>query len=246
MEIASSVALSRMIAQQRALDLTAANIANASTPGYRAQRLQFSDALVRERGQPAGGGTVAYAQAPGAWRDPRTGPVTHSGNPLDLAIGSNGFFTVQTPSGPRLTRAGHFEVSSTGNIVDPAGNSLLNDTGQPLQLSTSDTILTVAGDGTIGSENGQIGKIGVVAPANEASLRAEGDLLLNTGSPTQQVAAPKITQGAIEESDVQPVVELVRMLDGEKSFQFLSQFIQAEGDRQQSAIDKIGRAGMNS
>jgi len=167
--------------------------------------------------------------------------VTHSGNPLDLAIGSNGFFTVQTPNGPRLTRAGHFEVSSTGNIVDPAGHALLNDAGQPLQLSTADTTLSVGGDGSISSENGQIGKIGVVAPANEASLQAEGDLLLNTGSATQPVAAPKITQGAIEESDVQPVVELVRMLDGQQTFQFLSQFVQAEGDRQQSAIDKIGR-----
>jgi flagellar basal-body rod protein FlgF len=245
MEIASSVALSRLIAQQRALELSAANIANATTPGYRAQRLQFSDWLVRQPAQ-AGGGTVAYAQAPATWRDPRTGPVTHSGNPLDLAIGSNGFFTVQTPGGPRLTRAGHFEVSSTGNIVDPAGNALLNDTGQPLQLSTSDTSITVAGDGTIGSENGQIGKIGVVAPAREDSVLAEGDLLLNTGSPTQPVAAPKITQGAIEESDVQPVVEVTRMLDGEKTFQFLTQLLQAEGDRQQAAIDKIGTPRTNS
>ena len=246
MEIASSVALSRMIAQQRALELSAANIANATTPGYRAQRLQFSDWLVRERGQPDGGGTVAYAQAPGTWRDPRTGPVTHSGNPLDLAIGANGFFTVQTPGGPRLTRAGHFELSPTGNIVDTAGNALLNDIGQPLQLSTSDTTITVGGDGTVSSENGQIGKIGVVAPASEDSLVAEGDLLLNTGAPTQPVAAPKITQGAIEESDVQPVVELTRMLDGEKTFQFLAQFLQAEGDRQQAAIDKIGPARTNS
>ena len=245
MEIASSVAWSRLIAQRRAVELSAANIANATTPGYRAQRLQFSDWLVRQPGR-AGGGTVSYAQAPGTWRDPRSGPVTHSGNPLDLAIGSNGFFTVQTPSGPRLTRAGHFELSPTGNIVDPAGNALLNDTGQPLQLSTSDTAIAVGGDGTVSSENGQIGKIGVVAPAREDSLLAEGDLLLNTGSPTQPVAAPKITQGAIEESDVQPVVELTRMLDGEKTFQFLAQFLQAEGDRQQAAIDKIGTARTNS
>ncbi len=242
MQTASSVALSRLISQQRALDVTAANIANATTTAYRGERLGFSDWLVRQTGQPPGGGTVAYAQPPTTWRDPRTGPLTHTGNPLDLAIGSNGYFTVQTANGPRLTRAGHFELSNTGNIVDADGDALLNDSGQPLQLSPADTALSIAGDGTLSSENGQIGKIGVVAPADEQGLRAEGDLLLSSSSPTQPVAAPKLTQGAIEESNVQPTVELVRMLDGQQTFQFLAQFLQAESDRQQGAIDKIGHA----
>jgi flagellar basal-body rod protein FlgF len=154
MQIASSVALSRLIAQQRAIDVTAANIANTTTTGYRGARIGFSDWLMRQTGQPPGGGTVAYAQPPATWRDPRVGALTHTGNPLDLAIGSNGYFTVQTATGPRLTRAGHFELSSTGSVVDGSGNALLDDAGKPLQLSPSDTMLTVAGDGTISSENG--------------------------------------------------------------------------------------------
>ena len=246
MQTASSVALSRMIAQQRALEVTAANIANATTPGYRTQHLQFADWIARQSGQTPGDGTVAYAQAPATWRDPRVGPLTHTGNPLDLAIGSNGFFTVQTANGPRLTRAGHFELSANGNIVDAQGDALLDTNGQPLQISTDDTTLTDAGDGTIASENGQIGKIGVVAPADDQSLQAEGDLLLNAASATQPVSAPKITQGAIEESNVQPTVELVRMLDGQQTFQFLAQFLQAESDRQQGAIDKIGHTSASS
>jgi flagellar basal-body rod protein FlgF len=153
---------------------------------------------------------------------------------------------VQTANGPRLTRAGHFELSANGNIVDAQGDALLDANGRPLQISTADTTLTVAGDGTIASENGQIGKIGVVAPADDQSLQAEGDLLLNAASATRPVAAPKITQGAIEESNVQPTVELVRMLDGQQTFQFLAQFLQAESDRQQGAIDKIGHTSANS
>jgi len=241
MQTASSVALSRLIAQQRAMDVTAANIANANTPGYRGERIAFASWLVRQTGQSPGGGSMAYAQSPSTWRDPATGPLTHTGNPLDLAIGSNGFFTVQTANGPRLTRGGHFELSNTGNIVDSSGNALLDDSGKPVQLSPADTRLSVAGDGTISSENGQIGKIGVVAPASEQGLQAEGDRLFSSASPTQPVAAPKLTQGAIEESNVQPTIELVRMLNGQQTFQFLAQFVQAESDRQQGAIDKLGR-----
>ena len=246
MQTASSVALSRLIAQQRALEVTAANIANATTPGYRGEHLQFSDWLMRQSGQTPGSGTVAYAQSPATWRDPRIGPLTHTGNPLDLAIGSNGFFSVQTSNGVRLTRAGHFELSASGDIVDAQGDALLDANGHPLQISTADTTLTVGGDGTIASENGQIGKIGVVAPADDQSLQGEGGLLFSAASATQPVAAPKLTQGAIEESNVQPTLELVRMLSGQQAFQFLAQFLQAESDRQQSAIDKIGHSSSSS
>jgi len=242
MQNATSIALSRLIAQQRALDVTATNIANANTPGYRSERMVFSDWLMKQTapGQPPGSGTVAYAQDRATYRDPRQGPLSHTGNPLDLAIGTDGFFTVQTPNGPRLTRAGHFELSPGSGIVDDQGDALLDSNGQKLQLSTADTTITIAGDGTISSENGQIGKIGVVAPTDAQSLQAEGGRRFNATGPTQPVAAPKLTQGAIEGSNVEPTLELTRMMNDLRQFQFMTQFIQAESDRQQGAIDKLG------
>ena len=89
------------------------------------------------------------------------------------------------------------------------------------------------------SENGQLGKIGVVQPTDPMQLAAEGDTLFRSDSPTTPVAAPGLVQGAIEDSNVQPVLEMTRMMDGERQFQFMTQFIQAESDRQQSAIDKL-------
>jgi flagellar basal-body rod protein FlgF len=242
MQNPTSIVLSRLTAQQRALDVTATNIANASTPGYRGERMAFSDWLSREgsAGQPPGGGTIAYAQDRTTYRDPRPGSFSHTGNPLDLAIGADGFFTVQAPGGPRLTRAGHFELSPTGGIVDEQGNALLDTNGRPLTLSPADTTLTVAGDGTLSSQNGQIGKIGVVAPVDAQQLQAEGGRLLAATGPTQPVATPKLTQGAIEGSNIEPTLEITRMMNDEREFQFMTQFIQAESDRQQSAIGKIG------
>ncbi len=62
-------------------------------------------------------------------------------------------------------------------------------------------------------------------------------------APTTQVPVPGIVQGAMEESNVQPVLEVTRMMDNERQFQFVTQLVQAEGDRQQSTIDKLLPAG---
>ena len=79
----------------------------------------------------------------------------------------------------------------------------------------------------------------MVSPSDQNKLRTEGNRLLASDSPTQQVAAPQILQGAIEESNVQPAQEITKMMTDMREFQFAAQFIQAEADRQQSAIDKI-------
>lgn len=245
MENATTIALSRLVAQTRAMDVTATNLANAATPGYRTERMLFSDWMVREPATtgagslPPGGRILSYTQDRATYRNQTAGPVTHTANPLDLGISGEGFFTVMSASGPKLTRSGHFERSPTGTIVDAAGLPLLDTAGKPLQLATADTDVAVAADGTISSQNGQIGKIGVVQPADPNKMRAEGGRLLASDSPTQPVAAPQIVQGVIEESNVQPTLEITKMMTDLREFQFTSQFVQSEADRQLSAIDKL-------
>jgi flagellar basal-body rod protein FlgF len=127
----------------------------------------------------------------------------------------------------------------SGTVADGAGNALLDTNGQPIQLSSTDTQINVAGDGTVSSENGQLGKIGVVQATDPLQLAAEGNTQFRSNSPTVAVASPALVQGAVEDSNVQPVMETTRMMDDLRQFQFMSQFIQAEADRQQSAIDKL-------
>jgi len=245
MENATTIALSRLMAQSRAMDVTATNLANTATPGYRGERMLFSDWMVHEPATsgagslPPGGRVLTYTQDRATYRDQVAGPVTHTANPLDLGISGAGYFTVLSASGPKLTRSGHFERNSTGTIVDSAGLPLLDTAGKPLQLAPADTAITVAADGSISSQNGQIGKIGVVAPADPNKLRSEGGRLLASDGPTAPVASPQIVQGVIEESNVQPTLEITRMMTDMREFQFTSQFVQSEADRQQAAIDKI-------
>ena len=245
MDNISTIALSRVVAQTRALDVIANNLANASTPGYRAGRTLFTAWLARQPGgaEPPGGGPVAYAQDQATWRDPSAGPRKITGNPLDLAIGDDtGWFTVATPRGPRLTRDGHFQLDATGTIVDAAGNALLDSNGRPLQTGPGDTALVVTADGTLAGAGGPLGRIGVVAPDDATRLVAEGGSLFAAGTPTSQVAAPALVQGAVEDSNVQPIQELNRMMQQMREFQMTTQLIEAESTRQSTAIDKIASA----
>lgn len=241
METASYVALSRLTAQQRALDVTATNIANADTPGFQAGRVLFSDWLSRQRGTdaPPGGRVVAYTQDRATYRDRQAGALQHTGNPLDLALGGEGYFTVETKAGTRLTRAGRFSPLADGTLADAEGNAVLDAGGQRLRLSPADTRITVSADGTVSSENGQIGRVAVVAPSDPYRVHAEGGRLLRAEGATTPVAAPKVVQGAVEGSNVQPVVETTRMMAALREFQFAAQFVQGEADRRQKAIDKL-------
>jgi flagellar basal-body rod protein FlgF len=247
MDITTSLAASRLVAQQRAMDITANNIANANTPGYRTERVQFSDWIDQQpnTASPPGGHSVTYTQDRATYRESQPGSITHTGNPFDLALSGDGYFTVNTKTGPRLTRDGRFGPLPNGTLADSAGNAVLDTTGKPIQLASTDTQITIAGDGTVSTENGEVGKIGVVQPADPMKLRAEGATHFVSDTTTAPVAAPGIVQGAIEESNVQPVLEVTRMMDTERQFQFVTQLVQAEGDRQQNSIEKLLPTGSN-
>jgi flagellar basal-body rod protein FlgF len=201
----------------------------------------FSDWLSRQTGAQATRGerSIAYTQDRATWREQQSGTLTHTGNPFDLAITGDGYFTVRTASGPRLTRDGRFGLMPDGTVADSAGNALLDTNGRPIQLASTDTQIAIAGDGTISSENGQLGKIGVVRATDPMRLSGEGNTRFRADAPTAAIAAPGLVQGAVEDSNVQPVLETTQMMNNLRQFQFVSQFIQAEADRQQSAIDKL-------
>jgi flagellar basal-body rod protein FlgF len=241
MDNITNIALSRLSSQQQAMDVVANNLANASTPGYRAERSVFADWLVREPAgaEPQGGRTLAFGQTRATYRERTEGTLSQTGNPLDLALQGDGYFTVQTQQGPRLTRAGRFTLGRDGTIADENGDALLDASGQKMVVSRADTDLTVRADGTLRSQNGVLGQIGVVAPRDPNRMTAEGSRLFRADVPTAPVAAPKMLQGTLEDSNVQPVSEITRMISTERDFQFVTQMVEAEGQRRQSAIDKI-------
>jgi flagellar basal-body rod protein FlgF len=246
MQIASLIATSSLIAEQDDMAMIADNIANASTPAYQAERMQFTDWLAPSPHATPGsdvalGANVAFVVDRGTWRERTSGAFRKTGNPFDIAIGNpDAWFRVQTPSGVRLTRAGAFTLSANRTIVDQDGDPLLDRAGRPITLGMADTGISIAADGTLSSrENGIIAEIGLVRPADPVAMAPEGGRLFNANGPTVPVAAPALMQRMLEDSNVAPILEITRMIDTERRFAFLAQFLQEESDRRQNAMTKI-------
>src|SRR5580658_3426216 len=150
-------AASGMSAQQTNLDNIANNLANANTTGYKSRRAQFQDLMYQSLVQPgaAAGQQTVVPSGLQVGLGTRTaansismaqGSFTQTGNQLDLVIQGNGFFQIQLPNGElAYTRAGGFQLNSTGNVVDSNGNLL-----QPnIVIPTNAQTVTVAPDGTV-------------------------------------------------------------------------------------------------
>src|SRR5471032_443258 len=107
MENASLVGLSRQMALQRELDVVANNIANINTTGFKADQVVFQEHLMpaaRANQFRGNDRQVSFVQDRATWLDLSQGAVEQTGNPLDIAVSGNAFFTVQTPRGERYTR----------------------------------------------------------------------------------------------------------------------------------------------
>lgn len=237
------VVLSRLAAQLRATEVLAHNMANADTPGFQASRTVFAAHVERQRevAQPASARAVAYAEDRATWRDLREGPVQQTGNPLDVAITGDGFLAVETPRGERYTRAGRLTVGPGGRLVDVGGHPVLDRAGNPIAVAPNDTRLTISGDGTVQSENGPLGRLRVVRFADAQALRAEGERLFAADAPPEAVERPALVQGALEGSNVNAVLEMTRLTAELREFQFAAQFAEKEGERLQTAVERILR-----
>jgi flagellar basal-body rod protein FlgF len=236
------IVLSRLGAQLRSTQVSANNLANADTPGFRAEHAVFAEFLQpRSGGAPVGDRGAAYAIDRATWRDTASGSISTTGNPFDLALKGDGFFAVETPRGERYTRAGRFMLAGDGKLTDAEGNAVLDARGTPVVLGPNDTRVEVRGDGSVRSENGPIGQLRVVRFDDPQKLRAEGARLYASDEPGAPAERPGVVQGAVEGSNVQPVVEITTLTAQMREFQFATQFVEREGERLSSAVERILR-----
>ena len=243
MENTSYVALSREAALWRQMAVVANNMANANTPGFKAEQVMFTSYLAKSKSDASPfGRKLAFVQDIGTLHDTREGPLSQTGDPLDIAIHGPGYYTVDTPAGPRYTRDGHFQLDSNGMVVTSAGYPLLQGNGNPIVVAPGESGITVAGDGTISTENGQIGQIQVVNFANEQQLQPLGDGTFTTTQSPQPLAHANVVQGMLEDSNVQPVGEMTNMLNILRNYEGVMNMIQSEHDRQMKAVDTLSGA----
>lgn len=241
MDNTTYIALSRMDTQMRAMTVLGNNLSNASTPGFKADHVLFSDYLVKMKGgySTPGSATEAYTQDRSTYRDFTQGTLQHTGNPLDIAITGDGFFSVMTSAGVRLTRNGRFQRLSDGTVTDGAGNALLDRTGQPVTLRPEDRTISLAADGTLSTENGVAAELGLVRVENNYTLVGEGNQLFRATTPTTQLENKELRQGMIEGSNVDSMTEMTHLVQLQRDFEITANLVESEATRRQNAIDKI-------
>jgi flagellar basal-body rod protein FlgF len=239
MENPSYIVLSQQMGLHRNMEVIANNLANMNTSGYKAERLMFSEFLTSKAGNPgvAGDGArVAFPGLAGTLADSREGPLETTGNQLDFAIKGSGYFVVDTPNGPRYTRDGHFELDGQGRIVNRDGYAVLDPQGRPLNVPQGTVKIEATPTGTLNTEKGAIGSLQVVKFDSETGLRKISANLFETDQAPQKADNVAIQQNMIEASNVQPILEMSKMIEVQRAYQSAQQMLDREHDRSSRAI----------
>ncbi|GGE40635.1 flagellar basal-body rod protein FlgF [Agaricicola taiwanensis] len=237
------IGLSRQAALRRELDVVANNIANIGTNGYKSQRMAFQEYVMpvaRSDDFPRSDRRLSYVQDRGTWQDFKTGPMQVTDNPLDMAINGSGFFVIDTPQGERYTRDGSFQVNTAGQLVTASGAPVMTTEGV-LQLAENETDLSIGADGTITTNAGARGRIRLVDVPNPQNLTSDGSNLFQSPTPVAEMGAGEVRleQGALEKSNVEPVLEISRMMELTRSYQSISSLMQRSEQMRSTAIERL-------
>ena len=238
MDNASYTALTRQSGLSRELQVIANNIANLSTTGFRREGVIFSE-YVRALDHQEDPLSMAAANARQTFLT--QGTLTATGGDLDLAIEGEGFFRVETPQGERLTRAGHFGRNAAGEMVNPDGYRLLDAGGSPIFVPAVGGPVAIARDGTVSLDGQPLGQIGLVRPENPAELRRAGGALLEATGALEPVEGAVLHQGFLEESNVNPISEMARLIAVQRAYERGQKFLEGEDSRIRTVIQTLGR-----
>jgi flagellar basal-body rod protein FlgF len=243
MDNALYVGLSRQIALRRELDIVANNIANADTTGFKVESLMNAAQPKAPAFTLGGPRPVTFVTPNGVARNFGQGAMRRTDSPLDVAIEGQGFFKVSAKGGERYTRDGRLKTDDTGRLTTQAGDPVLDEGGGEIQLNPENGPVRIAPDGTVSQRDQRVGKIGVFTFATLSVLeKAGGNLLQNTSNQQAQPAVDaRLRQGVLEDSNVQPVLEITRMIELSRAYEQVSRMMDSTTELSRKAVDRLGR-----
>ncbi|MDB5531633.1 MAG: flagellar basal body rod protein [Devosia sp.] len=242
MDNAIYVGLSRQMMLRRELDVIANNIANADTSGFKVEdTLTKTEAKTAPRTRQSD--AINFVIDDGVARNFGQGGLNQTSSPLDLAIEGQGFFTVNTPAGPRYTRDGRFTLDSTGRLATQAGAPVLGAGGGEIVVDPLLGPVAIAKDGTVSQGINIIGKVEVSRFDDLASLRKDGDNLFRNVSNQTANAAPdaRIHQGMLESSNVKTIEQVTRLIEVNRAYDSISKMMADTSDLSRRSIERIGK-----
>ncbi|GLC25387.1 flagellar hook-basal body protein [Roseisolibacter agri] len=216
---------------ERRSEITANNLANASTDGFKAERV-----FARLLG--AAGEELPVAQAA---TDMRGGTVRTTQNPLDVALQGDGFLVVDTPAGERFTRGGSLRLDAQHRLVDAGSRPVLGEKG-PIVVPAGAQVV-IGDDGTVSAGGRPIDRMRVERAGAGATLAHEGGTLFvpDAGRTSVAPAERRVQQGAIEESNVNPVSAMVDMIAVQRAYASVQKAVTTLDSVREKATSELGR-----
>lgn len=236
-------ALSGNLAAMQRMDIISNNLANVNTPGFKKDKMTFEGMLSSVTNPPAvPPSTTAdpILQKSNIYIDYASGPVAQTGNPFDMAIDGDGFFTVITPDGPAYTRQGNFRLSADGTLVTADGFPVQGQ-GGPIRISGSR--IEIDAKGVITADGTQAGTISMVDfPAPYALTKTGSALFVPMDAESvPQPAKGELRQAHLEGSNVETITEMVQMIETSRYFDACQRAILSFNDMTSKAVNDMGR-----
>ncbi|MEM8784257.1 MAG: flagellar basal-body rod protein FlgF [Pseudomonadota bacterium] len=235
------IGLSQQTVLRQHMDIVANNLANLGTTSYKAETPLFEDYLLDAEKGDADEATLHFVRDYGIFRDLGQGKFQTTDRPLDIAVNGMGYLVVETGAGERYMRGGSFRLDADGQIVTPGGDPLLGDNGRPVRIDGNNTDLTIAKDGTISGGAGIVGRLQVVEFDNDHALRKAGEGLYTTDEIPQPTDRVELLQGMLESSNVEPIIEMTKLIQISRAYASASKLMEASGDLTRRAVQTLGR-----
>lgn len=232
------VALSSQIALERRLNTIADNVANSSTVGFRATGIKFEDVV-----SGLGENSISFTSSGDTYISDTSGPLRQTGNPFDFAIRGDAWFGIETPAGTVMTRDGRFTMTETGQLVTIEGYGVLDAGGAPIQLDPRNGPPTAGADGTIRQRDQQVGALGLFnfePGPNFVRFANSGIVPATEPDPVVDRLDAGVAQGFLEESNVNPVLEITRLIKVQRAFENAAAMLRSTESSYTDAIKTLG------
>jgi flagellar basal-body rod protein FlgF len=167
------------------------------------------------------------------------GNLKQTNGTFDFAIEGDGFFLIETPAGERLTRAGSFSPNADGDLVNMNGHRVLDSGGAPVFVPPGAGDIGVAADGTLSVAGRVLGQIGIVQPVDRLAMVREDGVMFRADAGVEPAEQATVLQGFVEGSNVNPILQVARMVEIQRAYEMGQSFLETEDQRIRNAVKSL-------
>lgn len=238
-----------MIATEKGRDMIANNLANSSTPGFKADEAiyqSFPEVLISrldEQGEKVIGSKGTGSKIAASYTNFQSGSMQQTENPFDVALQGAGFFVVQAPTGLAYTRGGHFTQDQLGRLVTSAGYPVLGQVGF---IETAGQPVIIGEEGEIFVDGNQVDSLRIVDFEDPQQLEKVGDNLFRAPAELELTEIDPdviVRQGFIERSNINVILGMTQLITATRLYELSQKAIQSQDETLGKAVNEVGRVG---